>query len=169
MRKSEVKTIPADVELELRAFTLAMAAQDADAVASYLKHIGLAPDPEKGQDVVKLPAPFLLGLGLLFRLESWAQETGMLQDPNGVPLSDIVHGALIAMPTDLANATTVVATAMRAAHRVILDSCAWNAQTEFDCQVSLGDLDNLDDDEYINALAQFLWDNRHQLELHEGE
>ncbi len=169
MPKSEVITIPADVEADLRAFSVAMAEQDADAVAAYLAHIGIAPSTATGQEAVALPAAFLLGLALLFRLGLWAENNVNPTDANGVALIDVVRAALIAMPKDMANATNTVASAMRSAHGLILDSCAWNAQTEFDCQVALDDLDNLDDDEYVNALAQFLWDNRHQLKRHEGE
>ena len=124
---------------------------DADRVVEFLRYLGLQPTAEK-------PLGFsrdqLLFLGAVLRLASWEEAGVPIHFSIGLPpasriLADAInlaqqgHGAY---PKELSHVV----------HKLFIDRAAWHGR-------DLGgvvQLDGLDDETALDALAEFLWSRR---------
>jgi hypothetical protein len=138
------------------------AACDADAVADFLDELAEAwRDTEVGpwlaQKPVHLPAEFLLGLGASLRLLSWESEGIDVHRTAGLPAG---HDALLDVFRSVTDAGAAVRNRQLPACVLAL-SCAnfaWAGPIELNVDVTL---DPADEELALEALADFLWSNRH--------
>jgi hypothetical protein len=138
------------------------AACDAHAVADFLDELADAwRDTEVGawlaQKPIRLPAEFLLGLGAALRLLAWEWKGIRVHRAAGLAAG---RDALL----DVFRSTTDAEAAARNQQlpsRVVALTCevfAWAGQIELNVDVTL---DPADEEPALEALADFLWSNRH--------
>jgi len=113
------------------AFVASEAARDADVTTFFLGTLGFQPSPGK---VVPLPARFLLHLGAALRLLRWEAFLSA-RDPHADPKDFCV-----------------------AVLRLTVERFAWAGHTVLAADVAV---DELADEQALEALAEYLWANRH--------
>ena len=143
---------------ELIQFAVAEAERDADEVATFLAAAGLAPPPG---DTRGIPPGVLLDLGAIVRLRRWEAAGLAVHTEAGLPTADAALTRLVALLVAAASDRTVLATAgvlARSVFELTVNRFAWTAQPELGTDVVLlAD----DEDALVDALAQFLWERRH--------
>jgi len=144
-----------DVPPELVTAIVEDAARDADHVGLFLRTIGLEGSPHCP---IHLPAAFLLDLGAALRLLEWERRGLQVHLEVGLPsakqaLRDVFQA--FAAPSGPA-----VAPARSLTYRVMIlfvERFAWNARVELDADITL---DEPEEDQLLEALADFLWEHR---------
>jgi hypothetical protein len=139
------------------------AASDAERVAAFLEALGLRPSGEGAARVpLRLPAYFLLGLGAALRLLSWEQSGLHVHRDAGLPSA---HEALrevfwaVTAPAPLAEKALAADRLRGRVLGVFLARLAWSGRALLGAHLELGEAD---EGALVDALAQFLWANRHQ-------
>jgi hypothetical protein len=153
----------ADVELFITA-RIRLAHTDAEHVAvflrSWLQSLGLG-------HAASFPRGFLAELAAILRIALW-QRGGLPADlENAFPpaaelLEQLIRG-FIADPLSFVSTASGDRHGLRSqVESIWLARCAWTAPSELAADVWLGDID---EDLLVNALAEFLWTNRHKLRI----
>jgi hypothetical protein len=147
---------------ELRQAVAQGAADDAERVAAFLDALGLRPSGEGTARVpLRLPTYFLVGLGAALRLLAWEQRGLRVHREAGLPPA---HEALrnvfraVAADAPLAEKEQAARRLRRRVLGVFIARLAWDGRALLGADVELGEAD---EDTLIDALAQFLWQNRH--------
>lgn len=146
----------ADLPAEAVESLVTEAEADAVRAAEFLALVGLGP-PANGTRV--LPGDFLLNLGSALRLLAWEASGIRIHREAGLPAAaDAVRQVFSAAaargrkePPDLRLYRTV--------RRLAADRIAWAAPRDLRAEVVL---QVADEDQFVEALAQFLWKHRHR-------
>ena len=138
---------------------------DAHRVAEFLEVLGLRPSGEGSSRVpLRLPTYFLVGLGVALRLLTWEQCGLRIHQDAGLPSA---HDALcevfraVPAPTPLVDKEQAARRLRRRVLDVFVARLAWNGRALLGADLELGEAD---EDALVNALADFLWANRHASE-----
>ena len=160
--------LPADFPPELAQAVACEAAEDADRVGLFLRELndGLA---RRGLQTLprRLPAGLLLGLGAALRLLAWEGTGSRAHLPADLPpamkaIRDL-FAALGKQPASLeARGGELVLRVVRA----WVDHFAWHGRAAWGADLVLG---GAEEDALVDALAEFLWANRHALSAQGGE
>jgi hypothetical protein len=132
--------------------------RDADLVGSFLNLLSETP---AGRWAVKRPLPlpvdFLLGLGAALRLGFWEMIGIQVHRDAGMPAaSEIIIDVLSSVTNPEAAARTA-----QLPSRVLalsIEHFAWAGRLELNCDVTV---DPVDEDLFLEAMADFIWNNRH--------
>jgi hypothetical protein len=128
------------------------AARDAERVGHFLDHLGLGATPEKPRP---MPAGFLLYLGAALRLLAWEVQGFYFHRSAGLPdARQAIREAFLSLHDPKADPSELGIAAMR----LSVERFAWHGQPELQADVAL---DDLVDDAALDALAEYLWANRH--------
>jgi len=149
---------PVDCPAELVRYVTDAAGQEAADVIALLRAAGLAPPPG---EVREFPPEVLLALGAVARLRRWEAGGHIVHLQCGLPTADGAFVHLIhTLESAATNRTTLtnLGRLTRAVHDLSVSRFAWTARAEFDADIAL---DTGDEDALVEALAQFLWANRH--------
>jgi len=124
-------------------------------VGLFLNELGLGGFPERP---LILPAGFLLDLGAALRLLEWERRGLQAHLQAGLPparkaLSDVCR-TLGKQPDPAAVPPGTLASRVLA---VFVERFAWNAWAELNAEVAL---DQADEEQVLEALADFLWEHR---------
>jgi len=140
---------------ELVAAVAEDAARDADRVGQFLRTLGLGGSPDRP---VRLPAAFLLELGAALRLGDWEQRGLQVHREAGLPSAQqALRDVFQASSTSPGPAA---APHERLVYRIVVlfaERFAWNARVELDADIAL---DEADEEQLLEGLADFLWDHR---------
>ena len=146
---------PSRFPAELRRSVAEEADRDADRVALFLRTLGLEASTNRP---LHLPGPFLLELGAALRLLGWEDCGLSVHLDAGLPPSSqaLCESLLTLAAPDI----TPGPGKDSLAYRVLVlfaERFAWSGREELDADVALGEADG---DALLEALADFLWDNR---------
>lgn len=131
------------------------AEREADFAAGVLKELGF--------DKLRLPAAFLLEFAALMELWFWDWQGLRPYLPEGVPSFDEAkknlwdRAAKGITEFEGVNSTPLSYLLMQ----VWVEHFAWDARDHFDADVIVG---QADEDQFVDLMARFLWENRHQIE-----
>jgi hypothetical protein len=131
---------------------VASATLDADRVAAFLRLIGLKASP---QQPIALPRSFLLHLGAAFRLLAWEERGFHFHGGAGLPAAEQVFGDTFSSLSDPGADPTELCGAILSLN---IQRFAWHGPRDLAADVVL---DELTDDAALDAVAEFLWANRH--------
>lgn len=133
------------------------AARNADRVGQFLHALGLV--PQKGQPPLALPRKFLLGLAAALRLLDWEIQGFHVHLDAGLPSA---REALVRVfrAVFAAGSLEYHVDLRRHVLGLFIERFAWNGRAELDADFALGDVN---EDELVEALADFLWSQRHAL------
>lgn len=133
----------------------ALAESDADALAELLRSIHLLSPPKP----LHLPAETLLGLGLALRIQTWEMAGITAHLDAGLPSADELKAFIC---KHLAGPELRIVVGALSAQVVVLlcREIAWQSSVER--QGDFG-LVVTDDDGFLEAMADFIWDNRQAL------
>ena len=136
----------------------AQAARDADYVGLFLHSLGLSASPDQPG---RLPARFLFHLAAALRLLVWESQGFFVHQAAGLPSADqALRDAFRALLDPDANSTELGIQVLR----LSLERFAWNGPRDLNADIAL---DELSDEAALDALAQFLWTNRHAATMKE--
>lgn len=129
----------------------ARAERDAVSVAQFMGCLGLNATPEKP---VPLPAGFLLSLAAALRLLAWEVRGFNFHREAGLPsASEAIRDAFERLLEKDAKPSPICNTVGRLA----LERFAWAGEPELGADVAI---DDVDEELFLDALADFLWANR---------
>jgi hypothetical protein len=147
--------------------TVRQAEDDADRVGQFLEDFGFR-SPEARTTPLALPPALLMGLAAVLRLHAWEQDGVRRHLPVDLPTArDAVRDLFCAMvdrsaPGRLeafANGLTLRVYAVWMVH------FAWDGLEVLGADLVLGDAE---EDALADALARFLWNTRHTLDVRQG-
>lgn len=146
---------------ELEATLVRHAIEDADAVIGLLDDLGFR-KPVDGGPPVRLPAAFLLGLGLALRLFVWEARGLRVHRDAGLPAAGDVLDVVVrqtAAPKDTPPAAVdYVRRLRRDVLRVTAERFAWSGPSLLGAEVVVGDVN---EEQLLDALAHLVWNLRH--------
>jgi hypothetical protein len=132
------------------------AEQDADDVIAFLKKLGL-PQPAAGDEPLRLPAAFLLGLGIALRMTLWEVRGIRVHLDAGLPNAQVVRRTACADPSAPVD-DAFVASLWNRVLDLTLRRFAWQGPEIVSADVLVG---NVDEDLLVEAFARFVWERRH--------
>jgi hypothetical protein len=140
-----------------------MADEDADVVAHFLRTLA-----EHASDAwprpTHLPAAFLLGLGAALRVAAWEVLGFDAHRRAGLPSPGRIFASLLdhCLNRTPAERDAFVVRLAVTVHRVAVDGFAWQAAQQLGAEVML--LGAVEEEDLVEALAQFAWRARHRVE-----
>ena len=145
---------------ELVQFATTEAERDADDVGAFLTTAGLAPPPGQTRD---FPPTILLDLGAVVRLRRWEEAGYSVHLDTGLPSARAALYHVIATLLTTATTKTPIASLgagalARAVFEVAVNRFAWGARLILGTDIVLS---VNDEDALVEAMAQFLWAQRH--------
>ncbi len=146
------QTIPRD-----QFFTIVRNAEyQADLTAATLREIGLP------MENLQLPGNFLLELGAVGQLHVWELRGLTPHLKGGLPTADVASQELAERAQNGVSEFEGknAAPLSRQVLKVWIEQFAWNGQDLLQADVVVSDVD---EDEFTDVLAEFLWTHRHQL------
>jgi hypothetical protein len=152
----ETKDGPYTVPHDQIAAIVQNAERQAELTATTLKQMGL------GLDKVPLPRNFLLELGAVLQLQLWENRGSTLHLKAGLPAAQLAANELAGRATkgwaefEGENAAPLSAQVLS----VWIEQFAWSGQEFLEADVVVGEVD---EEEFADVLAEFLWTHRHQL------
>jgi hypothetical protein len=156
--------LPDDVPIELVEAVAQEAAVDADRVVLFLRRLGITSSEEKP---VHLPGWLLLGLGAALRLLVWERNgTRSLLNANLPPAREAIRDLFSTATDRPAQLEPLAQELTMRIFRVRIDQMAWHGRSLWDADLVLGEAE---EDLLVDALAGFLWQNRHALDNPEGD
>jgi hypothetical protein len=141
------------------AFVAIEAARDADVTTFFLGTLGFQASPGKP---VRLPARFLLHLGAALRLLRWEVHGFYYHRAAGLPdAAEAIREALLSAQDPAADPKEFCVAVLR----LTVERFAWAG-----CAVMAADVavDELADEQALEALAEYLWANRHATGVADG-
>ena len=144
---------------EYRDFLVADAERSADRVMAWLNHFGIS-------RTVALPAELLIGFDLALRFETWEQNSISEHLKAGLPSALQVMKRVLS----LMEVSELQAYVDRLGLQVIIvqrESLAWQAGGALGADVAIVADD--DEDAFLDTMADFLWDNRHNSKRRENK
>lgn len=156
-----MSTCPPHIPAELEASLTRNAIEDADQVVALLSELGFR-EPAPGHPPVRLPAAFLLGLGLALRLSLWEARGLRVHRDAGLPsaaevLDGVVRQTAVSLNDTPPAAVDYVRQLLRDVLRVAAERFAWSGPALLGADVVVGDVD---EDQLLDALARLVWDVR---------
>jgi hypothetical protein len=128
------------------------ASRDADRVGFFLEQLGLGATPDKP---LQLPAGFLLSLGAALRLLNWEAQGFFIHREAGLPdAQQAIRDAFSSINDPDADPTDRCVAVMS----LSVERFAWHGPRDLAADVAL---DDLSPDAALDALAAYLWANRH--------
>jgi hypothetical protein len=152
MAAKQIVAKPDKILLEMEEYVKSEAERDADRVALFLRSHGVQGTREKP---IALPMSFLLHLGAAMRLHHWEEQGFSLHRTAGLPDAGRAIKAAVQSLTDPGTARTALCESVV---RLSLDRFAWHGRRDLEADVAL---DEMIDDDALDALAEFLWASRH--------
>ena len=143
--------------LELLQFAHDEAERDAGDVAVFLTAAGLAPKPGQTRGI---PAGILLDLGAFVRLRRWELAGLFAHRDAGIPTARAALARVIDILVAAAKNRSALGdagTLARAVFDLMVTRFAWHAGRDIGADILL---DFPDEDAFVEAMAQFLWDHR---------
>lgn len=133
------------------------AQNQADLTAATLREMGLP------LNELRLPGSFLLELGAVVQLYVWENRGLTPHLQGGLPTATTASQQLVERVQKGASAFEGknAAPLSRQVLKVWIEQFAWNGQELLQTDVVVGDVD---EDEFANVLAEFLWTHRHQIQ-----
>jgi hypothetical protein len=142
----------ADFPSDLTTAVMADAARDADRVGRFLAERGIRGSPEKP---LVLPERLLLHMGAALRLLSWVEHGLLFHGRAGLlEVLQAIQQDLQTLHRPDANPGELYTAVLR----IFVERFAWHGRHDLDADVTL---DELTDDAALDALAEYLWANRH--------
>ncbi len=146
------------IAVELHSAMVANAETDAVRLADFLNRLGLGPAEVPSR---RLPKDFLLAMAAVLRLRDWEAKDLWLHVESGMPSA---QHAFVELREALLQAHIAkvqkCAALMTELVGLFAERLAWNAQQDLGADLQLSDVD---DDSFINTLAEFLWEQRNSL------
>jgi hypothetical protein len=138
------------------------AAEDADCVGQFLTVLGRRiVEPSGIYPQLRLPIYFLLGLGAALRLLMWEKKGLQAHRDAGLPSSRELLYRVFQWLSDPAPATVKEQNARTLCAQVLqvfVERFAWDGQALLQADFVLG---QAEEEQLVEALAQFLWHQRH--------
>lgn len=155
--------VPPNLPADLVAALTREGCRDADHVGLFLTHLGVPATPQRP---VCLPASLLLGLAAALRLFVW-ERTGVrpFLPPDLPPALPAIRDLVAAAAERSDRLASLAAALSDRVLRVLVDRLAWHGREALGGEVVLGEAD---EDTLLDALANFLWRNRHAPDTAEG-
>ena len=159
--------LPADFPPELVQAVACEAAEDADRVGLFLRELndGLA---RRGQTLPRrLPAGLLLGLGAALRLLVWEGTGSRAHLPADLPQAmGAIRDLFAALGKRPASLEALARELVLRVLQVRVENFAWQGRAAWGADLVLG---GAEEDALVDALADFLWANRHAPGAQGGE
>jgi hypothetical protein len=152
MAATQLSRKPRYITPELDEYVAAEAERDADRVGVFLRSLGLHGTPEKR---ISLPRRFLFRLATALRLQDWEAQGFSLHQTAGLPSARQAIDSAFQWSTTPGPETDALCNTV---FRLSVERFAWHARRELEADVML---DEMFDDDALDALAKHLWATRH--------
>jgi hypothetical protein len=130
----------------------------------FIDHTGIFPADQRRERPVALPAEFLLELAAVLRIAIWERNGLRVRIAADLPLAEDSYFELVeraAHRPESFSSEIVSPPLHRRVMQAVLSQLAWNGRRDLDADVLLGRPDAADDDNALEAMAEFLWARRH--------
>lgn len=152
-----------DLPPEQIEFTAQKAELEADCVGAILHLLGLA---KRSGPPADLPIEFLANLRVYWRLFSWETAGITLHQKAGLPTSqDALRILFRHFKTGRETCSTLHNGLYDAVFGLLVNNFAWTGQQDLQATIQL---DFPDEDRLVEAMARFLWSQRHTLSTPQG-
>lgn len=134
----------------------------AEMTALVLRNTRLASSGSEGQPKAELPAGFLLELAAALQLGVWEHEGLRPHLPDGLPTfsqADADLAARVSEDWEAMRAPEAAALSRRVLE-LYVERFAWEGPELLGSDVVVGDVD---EDAFVDALAEYVWSHRHEL------
>jgi hypothetical protein len=135
-----------------------VAATDAEAVSIYLKRLESAAGTERIRPM--LTAEFLIGLSVVLRLARWEAEGLNDSSVADLPAARDLLDALFDYTAELQGTMSCIGDLGARVLRITIERLSWYGPAMFGADISVSPLTDQDEDSILDAIAEFLWNNR---------